>query len=190
MLIDDGRKGCNQNHKDVWQTLNAVCQDEWAVVLEDDAVVGDDFNEQLGMVLAAAPTDLVSLYRGHNVNNPAFETNGLDAGMRATIDGTHWVMAGHLLHAVAVCIRKTRIHDMLAHVRLLPANFPIDQAISHWAKGADTQISYCWPSIVDHEDGDSVILRHHRYDKLPRPKGRVAYLYGGRTKWNSEAIQL
>jgi len=141
-------------------------------------------------VLAAAPSDLVSLYRGHNVNNPAFETNGLAAGTSATIDDAHWVTGGHLLHAVAVCIRQTRVHDMLAHVRLLPATFPIDQAISHWAKGADTPIGYCWPSIVDHEDGESVILRHHRYDKLPRPKGRVAYQFGSRSDWNSETVPL
>lgn len=188
---DDGLLGCNINHLKVWGWLAEHSDADWCVVLEDDAIVPVDIVSQMGKVLDAAPGDLVSLYRGHNVNNPAFELNGLAAGVAADDSGAHWVMGDHLLHAVGVALRLSVICDMLAHVRLLPANFPIDQGISHWSRGtaeSKTQTCYCWPSIVDHADGASAIGRHP--DKLPRPKGRIAYRYGSRIAWNSEAVLL
>lgn len=187
---DDGALGCNANHLKVWGWLAEHSEADWCVVLEDDAIAPVDIVNQIGGVLDAAPGNLVSLYRGHNVNNPNFELKGLAAGVAADDVGAHWVMGDHLLHAVGVALRISVICDMLTHVRFLPANFPIDQGISHWSRGTaePTPIYYCWPSIVDHADGTSAIGRHP--DKLPRPKGRIAYRAGGRVTWNSEAVTL
>jgi hypothetical protein len=185
LFIDDGTLGCERNHHRVWEWLAGETTD-WAVVLEDDAIITDSFRQQLDMVLTAAPTPIVSLYRGHNVNNRAFETNGLLATGRADTENAHWVTAPHLLHAVGVAIRTELVPDMLTHIGPLPDKFPIDERISHWAKTVKQQISYCHPSIVDHADGATAILTHHRRDKLPRPAGRVAYQYGTRDMWNSE----
>jgi hypothetical protein len=189
LFIDDGTLGCERNHHRVWEWLAGETT-EWAVVLEDDAIITDSFRQQLDMVLTAAPTPIVSLYRGHNVNNRAFETNGLLATGRADTENAHWVTAPHLLHAVGVAIRTELVPDMLTHIGPLPDKFPIDERISHWAKTVKQQISYCHPSIVDHADGATAILTHHRRDKLPRPAGRVAYQYGTRDMWNSEAVKL
>ena len=189
LFIDDGTLGCERNHHRVWEWLAGETT-EWAVVLEDDAIITDSFRQQLDMVLTAAPTPIVSLYRGHNVNNRAFETNGLLATGRADTENAHWVTAPHLLHAVGVAIRTELVPDMLTHIGPLPDKFPIDERISHWAKTVKQQISYCHPSIVDHADGATAILTHHRRDKLPRPQGRVAYQYGTRDTWTSEAVKL
>ena len=189
LSMDDGRFRCEQNHRRVWEWLADQNADH-CVVLEDDAVPVDGFNDQLDLVLAAAPTPIVSLYRGHNVNNRAFETNGLQATGRADTENAHWVTAPHLLHAVGVAIRTELVPDMLTHIGPLPDKFPIDERISHWAKTVKQQISYCHPSIVDHADGATAILTHHRRDKLPRPQGRVAYRTGTRDVWTTESVKL
>lgn len=189
LAMDNGTLGCEANHRRTWKWL-AGKPSEWAVVLEDDAVPVDDFADQLDRALAAAPGPIVSLYRGHNVNNPEFEKKGLLASDRADRAGAHWIAGDHLLHAVAVVIRTDLILDMLEHIAPLPDGFPIDESISHWARAKKTRIHYCHPSIVDHDDGETVILRHQRRDKLPRPKGRVAYQIGGRDVWSSETVTL
>ena len=191
LSMDDGTLGCEASHRKVWDRLYEMDpRADHCVVLEDDAIITDSFRQQLDMVLTAAPTPIVSLYRGHNVNNRAFETNGLLATGRADTENAHWVTALHLLHAVGVAIRTELVPDMLTHIGPLPDKFPIDERISHWAKTVKQQISYCHPSIVDHADGATAILTHHRRDKLPRPQGRVAYQYGTRDTWTSETVKL
>lgn len=189
MSVDDGTLGCEENHRTVWQKL-ATSTTLWALVLEDDAQPVMDFPVHVEKALRAAPTPIVSLYRGHHVNNPDFETRGLKASQRAEAAGAHWITSGNLLHAVAVAIHTSLIPDMLEHIEPLPRGFPIDERISHWARQTKHRISYTWPSLVDHADTESVILRHHRRDKLPRPKGRVAYRTGTRLTWTSETVNL
>jgi hypothetical protein len=39
VAIDDGRLGCNANHRCAWEALHGMrSRGEWGVVLEDDAV--------------------------------------------------------------------------------------------------------------------------------------------------------
>jgi len=188
LSMDDGTLGCNANHKQVWRWL-AETDSEWSVVLEDDALPAGfgQFRTHLAKALTAAPTPLVSLYRGHNVNNPAYETAGMNASRAADHAGAHWITSDLLLHAVAVAIRTDLIPDMLTHLGMLPPQFAIDEAISHWARAAGIKAAYTWPSLVDHAD-TYTLFRHP--DKLPRPKGRVAYEVGTRSHWDSEAVTL
>lgn len=189
LSMDNGQWGCEANHRRTWEWL-AGKPSEWSIVLEDDAIPVDGFAHHAEAALKSAPTGFASLYRGHHVNNVDFEKRGLQATQRAENAGAHWILSDHLLHAVAVAIRTVLLPEMLDHLLMLPDNFPIDEAISHYARTVDTKIAYTAPSLVDHADTESVILRHHRRDKLPRPKGRVAYRVGERVRWNSETVNL
>lgn len=189
LSIDDGEHGCERNHALTWKWL-AGYPTEWAVVLEDDAIPVDGFLPQLTAALNTAPSRIVSLYRGHNVNNVVFEKAGLAACERADERDACWIMADQLLHAVAVAMHTDLIGDMLNHIDRLPNDFPADERLSHFARSAKIKPAYSWPSLVDHADNGTVIHKHHRRDKLHRPKGRVAYRVGSRTAWTSDTVTL
>jgi hypothetical protein len=171
----------------VWRELHHNSKADWLVILEDDSDPVDDFLNQLDAVLEVAPSPLVSLYRGHQVNNVRADARGAKVTEMADDQGANWVMHTELLHAVAVCLQIEFISAMVQHVAFLPANFPIDQAISHWARAAGITAAYCHPSLIEHKDATST-FRHP--DKLPRPKGRTAYRVGTREVWNSESVHV
>ena len=185
--VDDGALGCNGNHLAVWRELQHGSKADWLLIIEDDSEPVYDFLNQLDAVLEAAPSPLVSLYRGHHVNNMRADARGAQITETADEQGANWIMHPELLHAVAIGLQIEFVSAMVSHVALLPANFPIDQAISHWARAAGITTAYCHPSLIEHSDGEST-FRHP--DKLPRPKGRTAYRVGTRDTWNSESVQF
>jgi GR25 family glycosyltransferase involved in LPS biosynthesis len=188
MSVDDGTLGCDNNHRKAWQWMANNNPGEWSTIVEDDAKPIPNFRHHLHHALAAAGTDIVSLYRGHRVNNPPGEQHGLNATERADDANACWIHSHLLLHAVAVAIKTPLIDDMLKHIRTVA--LPIDEAITHWmrkTKPART-VAYTHPSLVDHADTDPVILR--RRDKMPRPKGRTAYKTGVPTEWTDKAVTL
>lgn len=188
MSVDNGTHGCERNHLRTWRWLKEHTKDDWVVVLEDDAKPIPRFAQHLDEALKHSPTPIVSLYRGHNVNNPAAEKAGLQATERANEQDASWVTCHLLLHAVAVAVKTELLPDMIAHIEALRGDLPIDEAISHYATRNRVLIGYTHGSLVDHADTPSVIVRHR--DKLPRPPGRVAYQLGAPTEWTDKAVKL
>jgi len=188
LSMDNGTLGCEQNHRRTWQWLADNNPNEWSTVLEDDARPVPNFKQHLQQALAHTDTDVVSCYLGHKVNNPPQEATGQRAVDNATKNGACWITSHLLLHAVAVSIKTALIPDMLNHTRTV--RLPIDEAITHWTrhKQPAMMIGYTNPSLVDHADGEPVILR--RRDKMPRPKGRTAYTVGTPHQWNRQHIKL
>jgi GR25 family glycosyltransferase involved in LPS biosynthesis len=185
--VDDGTLGCNANHKKVWTHL-AEQSTEWSIVLEDDAIPVDNFLDQATQALAAAPGPIVSFYLGkHHIPQLDIEQDKQQAIARADAADAHWITGRHLFHAVAVAVRTDHTRPMLNHLNQLPDFFPIDEAICHWANNNFIDISYTWPSLIDHADLPT-LFRHH--DKLPRPPGRVAYRTGTRDTWTDKAVTL
>jgi len=185
LSVDDGSMGCEQNHFRTWKWLADHTNDDWCVVLEDDAQPIPGFTEHLAAGLEHAPSPIVSLYRGHNVNNPAAEHTGLHATTKANQQNASWITSRLLLHAVAVAIRTELVTPMLDHITTI--RLPIDEAISHYAAKTRTMVAYTHGSLVDHADTPSVITKHR--DKLPRPPGRVAYQLGA-PQWTDKAVTL
>jgi len=183
--VDNGTLGCNGNHKQVWTWLNNHT-DDWAIVLEDDSLPTPDFVHQATQALAVAPSPLVSFYLGkHHIPTLDIEHHKEQAITKAQSADAHWITSRQLLHAVAVAIDKDHIAAMLAHIADLPEQFPIDEAITHWATTNTIDVCYTWPSLVDHAD-QPTLFRH--LDKLPRPPGRVAYNTGGHDTWTDRAV--
>jgi len=188
MSVDNGTHGCEHNHLRTWRWLNEHTKDDWVVVLEDDAKPIPRFAQHLTEALKHSPAPIVSLYRGHNVNNPAAEQAGLDATQRANNNDASWVTCHLLLHAVAVAVKTELLPEMIAHVEGIRGDLPIDEAISHFATRNHILIGYTHGSLVEHADTPSVIVKHR--DKLPRPPGRVAYQLGAPTQWTDKAVKL
>ncbi len=177
--IDHGTIGCTANHLRVWQHL-AQCDSAWSIVLEDDAQPCDGFTQQLGMALAAAPTPIVSLYLGTSKPS-AWQPRIKRAIAKADEADACYITAPLLLHAVAVAIRTELVADMLEH---MPADKPIDNAISQWARNHD--ISYTHGSLVDHTDGPTLV--RHTYDASTQP--RKAWRMGTRDTWTTTTIAM
>lgn len=196
--LDGGQRGCFGNHLNAWDMLNNRSGD-WKVLLEDDAVPVPGFRKQLDMLLNAAPTSVpaVSLYLGRT--RPV----GIQPAIRQCIVSglkVCWILHHEMLHAVGIAIRSELVKDMIATITQPPSVFkPIDEAIGAWA-ATRGGVAYCWPSIVDHADVDTVIEEHH--DGQPRgpvietPSGvpilarRVAWQTGTRARWDSSSVQL
>jgi hypothetical protein len=179
---DDGRLKCEGNHKQAWQWMADNNQNPWSVVLEDDAIPCDDFRNQLAQALEAAPTPVVSLYLGRS--RPQHWQALIDiAYKQAKGEDASWITGQHLLHAVGVAIRTDLIPHMLRHVN----QPPIDTTIGTWARTNGHDIAYTLPSLVNHDDGPTLI---HHPDGDKRNPGRVAWWHGTRSPWTNRSVDL
>ena len=194
--IDSGTLGCRGNHLKAWTWLREHNHNGYSVVIEDDAVPVADFNKHLDEVLALAPTPVVSLYLG-KLRPPQYQAWIKYATERADLaePPASWIISPDLFHAVGVCIRHDLVADMLDSIKdltsiggdMMPTPAPIDQAISWWAKEREHQISYCFPSILDHADGETV---EQHADGQPREPGRVAWRTGVREPWTTSKVSM
>jgi len=175
--------GCLANHLAVWQ-WHADNPAEWLVTLEDDAVPVEDFRRQLAAALAVAPTPIVSLYLGRGYIGDA----QLSASVRrAEATGSHWLLAGHqLFHAVGLAVRHELLAPMVADLDRRNHNFrssPVDHALGQWARRNHHDVAYTVPSLVDHADGPSLVMRHRRAP-------RTAWRTGGHEQWTSTSTPM
>lgn len=194
--VDDGTLGCDGNHRKVWSHLAEHCVDDWAVVLEDDAQPVEGFRAQASQALAATPTNVVSFYLG--TGRPIwFEMAGRGSAQKlqplihkavdtAKAEDASFILAPKLFHAVAVAIRTPLIPSMLSSVQRSPK--PIDFAIGDWCVAEGHTVAYTTPSLVDHDDTETVIPRHP--DGEPRLQPRKAHRVGTRTMWTSRSVDI
>lgn len=179
--VDDGSLGCNRNHLKVWSEL-AAKPAHWLVVLEDDCVPIPDFRRQLALALAAAPTKVVSLYLG--TGHPSVWQARIKT---ATEVADAWIVGEKLLHGVGYAMQSELVPDMLADLAH-PFRTGIDSRITAWLNANRLLVGYCWPSIIDHLDEQSVIGAHP--DGMPRNRPRHAWATGSREHWHSRPVLL
>lgn len=178
--LDEGTLGPNKNHRRTWTELAALPATH-AVVLEDDAVVVQDFRHQLEQAVKAAPSAIISGYLGMQ-RPPQWMPKVKRAVDAANQADAHYITSTHLLHGVATTIHKDHITPMLDFTAT--RNYlPFDEAIGAYARHAKQPIAYTWPSLVDHRDGPTLI--NHR-DGQARKPGRVAWRIGTRHDWDGE----
>jgi GR25 family glycosyltransferase involved in LPS biosynthesis len=195
MSVDNGTRGCTKNHRQVWTHLSKR-NSEYCVVLEDDAVLCDDFPAQLEAALAVAPADIVSLYLG--TGRPVwYELNGRGSArqlqplleqtiLQAEQQDASFITTHRLFHAVGVAIKTSLVQSMLDHTRDLP--HPMDAAISDWCHTHGHQVAYTVPSLVDHADTASI--HRHADDGVPYTQQRKAHRFGARTQWTPLSVPI
>ena len=184
--LDDGKLGCSLNHIRTLDTLaNAVeCEDDWAVVLEDDAQPVGGFLPMLGRALLEAPTGVVSLYLG--TGRPKHWQDYIRQSLAAATKlNSAWITSTHLIHAVGYAVRGDHIGAL---VDSLTPERPIDEAITAWCRDNRVLVSYTHPSLVDHEDGEPVIAE--RMDRQPRNEVRKAWVTGGRDHYRTRPVLM
>lgn len=185
LSMDNGALGCNANHCKVWTWLSEHPGDaDWLVVMEDDCVPVPDFNDQLGMILDAAPTDVVSLYLGSG-RPPAWQDRVLKALTAAEAIDAHFALCRKCLHGVAVAIRTHHVPDLLEYLN--NTNQPVDYSIGDWADINNIPVSYPIPSICDHLDTPT-LFEHP--DRLPRTTPRKAHRVGSRDEWTNRTVMM
>lgn len=173
--------GCDDNH-DLVQHHLAALPATWAVVLEDDAVPIPDFRRQLTQALPMAPSPIVSLYLGQS--RPPWAQQGVQAAIdQAEAEHADWIVGTQLLHAVGYAI-KTELLPALSNF-LSP--WPIDQHVTCFAQAHGHLVSYAFPSLVDHADGQTLFTHP---DGQPRPPGRVAWKTSPHEHWTSRSVPL
>lgn len=173
--VDDGTMGCERNHQKVWRWLSQRT-DDWAVVLEDDAVPVPGFRTQLAQALNHAPTPIVSLYLGRM--RPPWAQDAILTAVTKASDAD-WIVSNHMLHAVGYAIKA----ELLPTIPRVGAT-PVDQHLSAWAPHP---ISYCWPSLLDHADLPTIV---DHPDGQPRPPGRVAWKTAAHQIWSNRSVTM
>ena len=149
--------GAPANHRATWRAAWTPAAD-WCLVIEDDAILCQDFAARLLIALESVTTDVVSLYAG--TNYPAILANVLgDRVLSAAEVGWPYVTDPYLNHAVAVAVRTPLVPPMIAHTDQFPA-VPIDTAISGWLLSTGRHVAYTVPSLVDHRDGPTLLGDH------------------------------
>lgn len=187
--FDNGDIGCDQNHQQAWRQL--ACTDtDWSIVLEDDAVIDDNFTSHARAALTHAPRNIVSFYLG-TARPPHWQTRISDALDKAHANDAAWIVSTHLLHAVAVAIRAPLVPAMLEHVARR-RYLPIDEAIGQWARTlrqstTERPIAYTVPSLVDHSDLPT--LAQHP-DHQPRTQPRHAWQYGPARTYDTNSVTM
>lgn len=185
LSIDDGTLGCDRNHRKAWTWLADNADDaSWLVVLEDDAVPITDFRDQLDKVLAAASTDIVSLYLGTGFP-PHWQNRIRQAVAQAETQGASFIL-GNFIHGVAICIRTRLVPDMLDYTSKC-TGMAFDRAIQQWARDRNHPIAATYPSLVDHHDGPSLAAHP---DGGTRNIPRKAHKVGGRNTWTKRTVNL
>jgi hypothetical protein len=180
--IDDGTLGCEDNHLEVLNQLKEKRKrSEWVVVLEDDAVVIDDFRNEVGRALASAPAPIVGLYLG--TGNPSGETQ---RQIREAVTRSQgWILGDALIGGVGYAIRRDLLKDIIDGITDRKEELPL--RISRWAQQHKILIAYPQPSLVDHQDIDPVGKPHRGPHYLPRK----AWNFGPpRANWQQPAVQL
>lgn len=185
--VDDGTLGAGGNHLAVLRALYARNEPGWLVVLEDDAQPVDGFRDQLGMALSVAPTRLASLYMG--TGYPAqYQQKFIDSAQ----EDVCWLLHKQLRHAVGYAVHASIARGLLIRLeKLVSQRWAADDAISKWAVENREMVSYANPSLVDHEDGKTVIdyRMHLGYYQAPgRNRPRKAYKVGTRVTWDDTSV--
>lgn len=186
---DNEERGCDKSHLAAlrWHAAMAPGRPngEYVVVLEDDVVPVANFRHHLDLVLAAAPSHVVSLYLG--TGYPTQWQDNLRTAVPLDTD-PHFLLAPSLLSCVGYAVRRSWVRELarfVDHNLHSPNAVPIDRTISKFCHHHELTVAYSRPSIVNHLDGDSLISERH--DGQDRHRRRVAWKFGTRPSWCATA---
>lgn len=185
---DDGTRGdtltrCAAGHLSVLNQL-AGTSAPWVCVLEDDAIPVDDFPFRVKQALEHTPARIVGLYLG---------TSGLtktQAQIKRAVTAAKdtnraWIVADCLIGSVGYVAESWLLPDIIGFIADRPKE-ELPLRISRWAQARHFDVAYTQPSLVDHNDGDSV-GKPFRAPGFPK---RRAWSYGVRDNWDTPTVKL
>lgn len=182
--VDEVGRGAEWNHRLMLEWMSGGDQ-EWSVILEDDAVPTKDFVSQLHRALPWSPTPFVGLYLGRG--RPPHWQAGISAVLANDVC---WMTCSTMMNAVGYAVKTKLITSIIRSLdatwSLIPS-LPIDQAITKWGQGKiGVEFSYPKPSLVDHLD----IAPVQKHDYGDPVEIRKAWTFGSREEWDGSSIPL
>lgn len=183
--------GPTENHLAVLRWMNkhgATLVEDWAVILEDDAICVGNFREEVDACLNYAPTDIVSFYLG--TGYPAQYQRKV---AEAVATDNRWIIHPWLRHAVAYAVKVDILPGLIETMTgLSRQRFAPDDAISAFALRRGN-VAYTNPSLVDHNDSLPPVITQRTHLGMPtfgRKRPRRAHSFGVPLNWNDSSVTL
>lgn len=181
-VVVDEKREPTRAHAEAWYRAVEAADDgdSWVGVIEDDAVPAEGLTRPgLEAMLNVAPADVVSGYLG--TGRPWDAQSWIKAAVERD---PHFVVSFQVLHHVALFMRARLAADAADY--LFGSRFPCDEGLTVWAQRKGVPVAYCYPSVFDHADEDSMI------DRGPDRVGEVrkAWASGVRDGWDASSLVL
>ena len=132
-----------------WASYARVLEDagsrgeDWAISLDDDAILCRDFPRQAAKVLSARPEDpFVGFYLSHKPST-----------RRAVAAGASWVSTVRVVHGIGWAIRPDAAREALAYARdhVHADYYSGDQRLLAWLCESGQRNMICIPNLIDHD---------------------------------------
>ena len=176
-------KGCADNHIHVLRQLCMLATSgEWVTVLEDDAEVVEDFRNQLKAALRKSGSPLVGFHLGTGSRYGAVQQAVIPAVEAAEAAGANWIVSDWFISTLGYAVRSPLLSGLITGIS--GAGGPVDNRINEWTHHAKIKTWYTQPSLVNHEDGPSLIS-----STVVQPVRR-AHRFGTVSQWNNRTVEM
>lgn len=191
VLVDDDGLGCGLNHILTLENTYERALDtgrDWVCVLEDDAIPVPGFRTHLDICLEYSPSLIVSLYLG-----TGYPQQYQRLFSEAVEQDACWIKHRWMRHAVAYCVHVDVVESLLDQMKtLVSRRWAPDDAIGEFCQRENIMVGYTNPSLVDHQDGKSVVANrtHRGHATFGRNKVRKAHKFGVPEYWNDKSVEV
>lgn len=174
--LDEDGLGASANHRRAL-AYGLASDADHILVLEDDALPVDGLLDHVGQAITERPSQIIGLYVGRQ--RP--RAHLVETAVRKADDlGASWLTSNGLLWGVANVWPREIAKAWLAE----PEAGTWDSHARRWCRLNRYDVAYTWPSLVDHQDGPSVVA-----DRADRDPGRVAWRVGI-PQWNDVSVAI
>ena len=158
--------------------IKAGC--DWHLVLQDDAIIPDDFYKHVSNAIKFVPTkSLISLYTG--------KARPLKKRITVAVSKSRycsWLKSDLLFWGVGIIIPTSHIEPMLEYAETRTEQY--DTRIGIFYQRNMLPVYYTMPSLVDHDDNLGSLLNHGQ-----APERRVAHKFiDGPISWNKDVVDI
>lgn len=173
----------NNEWKNGVKSLNAHTDSEWHIIIQDDAIIGTDFKENVeSAITSLGQKTLLSFYTG---TVRPFPTRVKLAVKRAEEMGASFLKCDRLLWGVCFAIPTEQIESMLDFVK--NKRLPFDERIGYYYNRTHKPVYYTYPSLSDHDYMMGSLIGN---DRDPEP--RKAHKFEPEIKygWTTRTVDI
>ena len=170
LYLDDGSLGEWANHR---RALEAGTDSSHLLLLQDDALPVPSFLDAAQQAIKERPDSLISFYLGTTRPQANLVQSAVDRAIR---NDARWIEHNTLWWGVAIAIPATDLPALLSFCDT--RDEPYDFRIGAFYRTSRRPVLYTWPSLVDHDDGPSLV---GHFTRRPRKAHRTGIPTGSGT---------